>query len=79
MAIELTQDHLDMINETRDTVRDIQLVLKGYNGHPGLCADHENLKRDYYKFKRLVLCVVAFLVGSGALGFGVTKIVQAFI
>jgi len=44
-----------------------------------LIKDHESLKTDYYKFKRLVLMAFAFVVGSGALGVGAYQIAQRVV
>ncbi len=61
-------------------VGDIKIALKGYNGKKGLCQDFsehcENdvkFRKDYYKFKRNILIVSAFVLGSGALGIGAVK------
>jgi mRNA-degrading endonuclease YafQ of YafQ-DinJ toxin-antitoxin module len=56
--------------ETKESVKEIVTVLKGYNGFPGLCKSHEDLLTDYHKFKRNVLVVVSILIGSGVLGSG---------
>jgi len=56
-------------------VSEIKGALKGYNGKPGLCEDFEDVKKDYYKFKRTVLLTAAFLVGVGALSTGIWGLV----
>ena len=58
-------------------VDQIEQALRGYNGQPGLIKNHEILKTDYFKFKRQVLMVFAFAVGSGVLGLSILKIVEA--
>jgi len=65
-----------MIAEINDRTNRIEQALRGYGEQPGLIENHENLKTDYYKFKRLVLIVFAFIVGSGALGVGAYQIAQ---
>ena len=57
-----------------DLLTEIHTTLLGKNGQGGLIRSHEALKKDYYKFKQHVLEVFFFLVGSGALGIGVWKI-----
>ena len=71
-------DNEEIIKELRKSlseivfdVRDIKLVLKGYNGDKGLCEKFENLAADYYQFKRKVFFVIGILVGSGVLTTGV--------
>ncbi len=59
-----------------DMIYDIHTVLLGTNGQGGLCRDHENLKEDYYTFKRRVLVTGAFLGGGGGLGFGIAELIK---
>ena len=66
-----------------DLLIEVHAVLCGINGSPGLCKDFEKHKdndsafrKDYYNFKRLVIAVFCFLVGSGAIGFGVAEIIK---
>ena len=64
-------------------VAEIKTALKGYNGGAGLlntfeqhCIQDREFRADYYKFKRAVITVFAFLVGSGVLGLSAVKIVE---
>ena len=66
---ELTTEDIKAIHETHDKVIVIETLLG--NGIGGLLEDHKNLKKDYYDFKRQVLTVFAFMVGSGILGVGI--------
>lgn len=65
------QDMNEKLDEISADVRDIKTVLKGYNGYPGLCKEHEELANDYYKFKRTMLIIIGVLIGSGVLGGGI--------
>ena len=62
---------------------EVKIALKGYNGTQGLipaftkhCEANECFQRDYYKFKRTVLMIFFFLLGSGVLGVGGVKIAE---
>ena len=41
------------------------------------CQRDSAFRADYYKFKRAVITVFAFLVGSGLLGLSAVKIAEA--
>ena len=56
-------------------VAEIRIVLKGYNGNPGLLKNYDDLAKDYFRFKRKVLSFFFFMVGSGGLGLGIVKLV----
>ena len=67
-------------------ITEIKIALKGYNGTQGLipaftkhCENNECFQKDYYKFKRVVLAVFFFLLGSGVLGIGGVKIAEALM
>lgn len=60
-----------------DLIIEIHSVLLGTNGQGGLCRSHEVLKKDYYNFKRLVIGIFCFLVGSGVISLGVIEIAKA--
>ena len=55
---------------------EIKVALKGYDNKGGLINDYEKTKCDYFKFKKVVLCIFFFLLGSGALGLGGVKIAE---
>ena len=62
---------------------ELKTAVKGYNGNQGLipafeqhCEDNKDFQKDYFKFKRKVLAVFFFLLGSGALGLSVVKIIE---
>lgn len=57
-----------------DLLIEIHSCLMGANGHGGLCKEVKDLKTDYYSFKKAVLAVFFFLLGSGALGAGIWKL-----
>jgi hypothetical protein len=62
---------------TRQEMSEVKVALLGYDGKSGICSRLTALEASYYKFKRGVLIAVAFLAGSGVLGFGVFEIVKA--
>lgn len=57
-------------------VTEVKIVLKGYDGYPGLCERHEKLAKDYYTFKRLVIGITCGLVGTGLTGFGIVELIR---
>jgi len=64
-------------------VSEIKTALKGYNGGTGLlktfeqhCNQDREFRRDYFSFKRKVIAIFFFVLGSGGLGFGVVKLVE---
>ena len=65
------EEKLDSIQKD---ITEIRVVLKGYNGNPGLCDDVSKVKEDFYKFKRWILVVVAFLLGAS--GFSIVEFVK---
>ncbi len=66
----------EKIDQLVADVGEIKTVLKGYNGFPGLCEDHENLKKSFYKFRNYATLIFIFLVGSGVLGTGIYKLLE---
>ncbi len=72
MTTDIEKEILTELKETRKDVIEIKIVLKGYNGNPGLCKDVDGLK----KFRRNALFVFAFLAGSGGIGFGIIELVK---
>lgn len=77
----MSDEKLDLIiqnqNDLCKKVDSIEQALKGYNGQAGLLKSHQDLKEDYYKFKRCVLVVSAFLAGTGALGVSIWQLIKA--
>lgn len=59
-----------------DLLMEIHTTLLGANGQGGLCRDFESVKRDYYYFKRKVLAVFFFLLGSGVLGAAIFEVAK---
>jgi hypothetical protein len=59
-----------------DMLIDLHAAICGVNGQDGLLRSHKALKTDFYKFKTCVIIVFAFLLGSGALGFGIYELVK---
>ena len=59
-----------------DLLLEIHTVLLGTNGQGGLCRSHEDLRDDFYKFKRVVIILFAFAAGGGGLGFGIVEILK---
>ena len=63
-----------------EMITEMYTILCG-NGHTGLCKQFEEHKesdrqfrREYYAFKRWILVVLAFLVGTGAVSLSVLKV-----
>jgi len=82
MSDELEALRKDLSDIKTDVV-EVKIALKGYNGTQGLipafnrhCDDNESFQRDYYSFKRKVLAIFFFLLGSGVLGVGGVKIAE---
>ncbi len=65
----------EKVNQLMNDVTEIKTLLKGYNGYPGLCKSHEDLQREFYKFRNRATAVFLFLLGSGCLGVGIYKII----
>lgn len=65
-----------MIQETYDRVNEMWTMLCGVKNtdDKGLVGDFNDVKSDYYRFKRVVIAIFAFLVGSGILGVGIWKL-----
>jgi hypothetical protein len=59
-----------------DMIVEMYSLLVG-NGRQGLCKDYEELKKDFYAFRRSLLLILGVLVGSGMLGIGVFELVKA--
>ena len=57
-----------------DRLIEIHGALLGINGQKGLIREVKDLKVDYYSFKKTVLAVFFFLLGTGVLGTGIWKI-----
>ena len=68
MAIEET------LSAIQQDISEIKVVLKGYNGDPGLCKEVEHLKRKFYNFRLLISLFIAFLFGAA--GFTITEILK---
>jgi len=66
----------EKVDGLREDVSEIKVALKGYNGQKGLCERHDDLAKDYYRFKQWVMGIFIFLVGSGAIGVSAVKIIQ---
>ncbi len=69
------------VDELKEDVSEIKTALKGYNGNTGLIpaftehCEHDALfRKDYYQFKRNVLIIFAFVLGTGTLGVGIWQI-----
>ncbi len=67
------KEQAKLLQDTHDTVIEIRTILLGSEQNPGLCHRFHELEEDYVKFKRNVMVVMAFLVGSGAISIGVLQ------
>ncbi len=82
---EITKRHLDLIEETHDTVIELKSLVMG-NGAPGLCKSVESLKKDveivktnHNNLKTKVFTLIGILVGSGVISgsvIGIDKILK---
>lgn len=70
------------VDDLNSKVDRIEAMLK-YNGI-GLiptfeqhCVQDREFRQDYYKFKRTTLMIFFFLLGSGVLGIGGVKLIEA--
>lgn len=64
-----------MIQKTdHDILLEIHTMLLGTNGQGGLLRSHDALKKDYYKFKLVV--ILALLVLAGAAGYSIPEILK---
>lgn len=59
-----------------DLLTDIHAMVCGVNGDGGCWKREAKLAEEFYKFRRGVLIVTAFLAGGGGLSFGVVEIVK---
>ncbi len=57
-----------------DRLIEIHGALLGINGQKGLLREVKDLKDDYYSFKKAVLAVFFFLLGTGVLGVSFWKL-----
>ena len=69
----------EMVQETYDKINQIWVAFFGVKNtnDRGMLGEFQKLQSDYYRFKRLVIGVFAFLVGSGVLGLSAIKITEA--
>ena len=65
---ELTENEIESIRETHDTVIRVATVLLGTNGDNGLVGDVKRIGESHFKLKRNFWILVSFLAGSGVLG-----------
>jgi len=69
----------EMLQEVYDKTSQIWVAFFGVKNtnDKGMLGEFQRLQTDYYKFKRTVITVFAFLVGSGVLGLSAVKIAEA--
>ena len=53
----------------------LKQCLLGYAGQKGLVDDVNDVRDDYYKFKKWVIGVLCFAVGSGVLGISLYQVI----
>jgi len=72
------KDDSDLLRETHDKVSQIWAAFYGVadTNNRGMYGEFHNLKNDYYRFKRMVFMVFAFVVGTGSLGLGIFKLAE---
>ena len=64
------------LQEMRESIRAIHQCLIGYNGDPGLVQEFAEVRADHYRLRRTVICLIAFMIGSGLLiggGIGISQ------
>jgi len=59
-----------------DMIQELWQAVCGFDGQPGLLKDYAEHKSDYLRFKTRVLIVFFFLLGTGALGIGITELIK---
>lgn len=74
MTPDTEQQLIHELKQVNTNYQKIHQALCGYEGQEGLIQSHEKLKRDYYDFKRKMLMVLAFALGSGALGISIWQL-----
>ena len=78
----MTEREIEMIlKELKELQSKTDQIYYGLYGMPGtdekgICGDVKDLTADYYKFKQRAMTVFFFLLGSGALGFGIWELVK---
>jgi hypothetical protein len=66
----------EKLDQLIEDVREIKIVLKGYNGYPGLCQRHEELSKDHFSLRRLVIGLICVLSGTGLISGGTVGILK---
>ena len=67
------EEYLDLIAEIHTKVKNIEQVLKGYDGNPGLCKIVESNRKAITK----IWIIIAFVLGGGGFTFGIAELVKA--
>jgi len=76
MDDETGKELLNDVKILRRDTTEIKTVLMGYDDHPGLCNQVHEVRKDFYTFRRIILIVAAFLVGTGLLSIGVIEVLK---
>jgi hypothetical protein len=74
--VELTDAQLAKVDKAMDTMIELRTKLLGAEGEidGGLCGTVEYLMREHNTLKRNFYILVAFMIGSGALGIGIWQL-----
>lgn len=64
----------DKVDQVKEDVSLIKQALLGFNGQPGLCEDHLNLKKRFERM-RTILIIIGCLY-AGASGVSIWKIIS---
>lgn len=72
-----TKEHEAMLKESRDTARDLKVVLLGKNSDKGLVGKMEYLAEDHSKLKRVVWTLIGILIGSGVISGATVGIINS--
>lgn len=73
---ELTEAVIKKIEDTYDSVREIKVVLKGYDGNDGLCKQVLNLEESHNDLNGKFKLLCGILIGLGILGGGSVGLVN---
>ena len=65
-----------MAKTDHDLLVEIHATLMDVNGNPGLCTRHHQLAKEFYEFKRLMLVILAFFIGTGLISIGVLELLR---
>ena len=75
---EISDEVIKKIEATYTDVREIKIVLKGYNGQEGLCKQVSDLDRKHDDLNGKFKLLCGILIGAGILSGGSIGLIQLF-